>query len=417
MRIRTPATALAIAVAGTALTAVLAPPAQAGRVVATAQATDAAGLSMRLRGTASAGAILADDPGFLVPYADQIVASAVADLYEVRAFAEAQPVQPGTVAALVPTAAAVFCPDCPEAPAPDVVATAESPSTPEDEVAPAPIAAGPLQVQSGRARAEAVAGEKAVALAEANGITGVEAAPGVPIGDTRAHVDLHAPAPGSTGTALSLAGASIGASGFVALARVLPRVEAAVGMQQPDGTIAPISSDGVEVGPTTRLRGSAEADATTARAGLVLEHTTDEGVLVQTTVLAVTMERTAAPAGEEDAAVPAPAGGVLSPPARDNDSDDGAGASGSGADDAFASVRAAPTPSARAAQGDPLVVAARRRVIDKAGWLGWLFAAWLCLGAAATAAGRRWLAPRIAVEAAATRAARAAALDDLDSPS
>lgn len=410
MRLRTPATALAIAVAGTVLTAVLAPPARAERVVATAQAADA-GVAMRLRGTASAGAILADDPGFLVPYADQIVASAVADLYEVRAFAEAQPVQPGTVAALVPTAAAVFCPDCPEAPAPDVVATAESPSTPEDEVAPAPIAAGPLQVQSGRARAEAVAGEKAVALAEANGITGVEAAPGVPIGETRAQVDLRAPAAGADGNALSLAGASIGGSGFVALARVLPRVEAAVGVQQSDGSVEPIPADGVELGPTTRLRGSAAADANSARAGLVLEHTTDQGVLVQTTVLAVTMERTTVPAGEED--VPAPATGVLAPPGRD-DAGDVAAVSGAGADAAFAPVRAAPTPSARAAAGDPLVVAARRRVIDEAGWLGWLFAAWLCVGAAATAAGRRWLAPRIAVEAAATRAARAAALDDLD---
>jgi hypothetical protein len=364
----------------------------------------------RLVASAAAGSVYVNDPTFLVPYADQILSQADSEVSAVGASAVATPLQPGSVVSLVPTLLVVGCPTCPSVPSPvNLKAEARPPANEHQDAAAGGAAGGPVTVGGPQASASAEIGAQAVATASTASIAGLDQTPAISSTDSRA--TLQVPTDSSDGLAESRARTGFGGVAVVALASVLPTVQATAGIEQADGTIVPIPSSGMPIGDG-RLLPSMESGAGFARAGVVFERTDPSGTVVRSTLVLTSVQllgvfESAPPADDPSPAVPpvqAASSPALGAPATRS-------SSGFAATPATASTFVAPDP-ARAA-----LASARTdrfgRVRDRL-WLLWLYAAWLVLGALVMSAGRRYLAPLLASQAAIERRARAGRVDHLD---
>jgi hypothetical protein len=393
------------AILGTAGTMLALPgPADAG-----VSATSSAGYG--LHASAEAGSVNASDPTAIVPYADQIVTKATVDLTGVDAYADGEPVYPGTAASLLPVV--LFLAGAPPAPVgADVAATAHPPESQHDSVTLGAVMLGPLRLDGPSGTADAVIGDHAVAQAQNSGISGIDLGTGVPLTGTGATATTKAPKPGTASVASAESIADLGAVKVVARSSVFPSPHAEVVLVQPDGSAVPITAEGVAVANGV-LRGTAETTSSSARAGATFEHPAPNGGIVRITIVSTRADAVGA------LVVSAlPVVGALGPLASSASADDAL----SGSLSASGGFSAAPVASFRSPtvalnEGRPVVRAAARPAsfVRRRGWLlGSLFLACLFAGSAVLAAGRRMLAPQVVAQESRVRAAQAAASDHLD---
>ena len=386
------------AVALTAATAWLAPSARA----------TTPGSGYRMLASAAAGSVYVNDPTFLVPYADQIISQADTELSAVGASAVATPLAPGSAASLVPTLVVVACPTCPPVPAPvNLKAEARPPANEQSDANAAGATGGPVTVEGPKASATARTGIDAEAKAETSKVAGLAPTAAASMTNTRA--TLHAPSDANDGVAEARAVSGFGGYTFIAYSSLLPHSATSVGVEQPDGSTTPLSDEGMPVGDG-RVYPATESGPGFARAGVLFERKEASGS-VQRSAIALTSVQllgvfAADPVSSADSdAAPLAANtsalGVLSAAAPSLSVAPAARAP-------FAANSVSRPVRAAKAVESPL-----GRWRDRA-WLLWVYLGWLAIGALATAAGRRYLAPLIAERAAAERLARAGRVDHLD---
>jgi hypothetical protein len=395
---------VACAMVGTAVTT-FAVPGPAGAGVEAAAGSSGYGL----HASAEAGSVTASDPTAIAPYADQVVTKAVADLTGVDAYADGEPLYPGTAASLVPVV--LFLTGAPAPPvSADIAATAHPPESEKDSVALGAVMLGPVRMDGPGATADAVIADHALAGAHNTGISGVDLGVGVPLTGTGATATTRAPRTGTASEATAEAVADLGAVKVVARSSVFPAPHADVVLVQPDGSTVPLTAAGVNVADGV-VRGTAETATSSARSGATFEHPAPNGGIVRITIVSTRTEAAGA------LAIPdVPAVAAFGPVAPASVLADGASAAvplSSGAFAASPTVRSAPAaPVYRPARS---VAARPAAFVRQRGWLlGPLFLAWLCAGIAALVAGRRMLAPQLAAQELRVRAAQAAASDHLD---
>jgi hypothetical protein len=364
-----------------------------------------------LHAAAAAGSVNVSDPTAIVPYADQVVTKATADLTGVDALADGEPLYPGTAASLVPVV--LFLTGAPPPPVgADLAATAHPPESQHDSVTLGSVTLGPLRFDGPGATADAVIGDHAVAQAQNTGISGIGIGTGLPLTGTRTTATTRAPKPGSAGEATAEAVADLGVVKVVARSRLFPTSKAEVVVVQPDGSTVPITADGVAVA-NGALRGTAETTPSSARAGATFEHPGPNGGIVRITLVSTSVDAVGA------LVVPAvPVVAALGPLSSGGPVDDSAGRL-TPVPGGLTAESIAPflTPGVALTDGRPVIRAAARpaSLVRRRGWLlGPLFLAWLCAGSAVLAAGRRMLAPQVEAHERRMRAAQAAASDHLD---
>jgi hypothetical protein len=383
-------------------------------------AADPPAAGYRLVASAAGGIVYANDPTFLVPYADQIVSRADAELSAVGAHAVGSPLEPGSLVGVVPTLLAVGCPTCPPLPAlADLEAEARPPASERDEVGALAGIGGigwPVSVSGPTALATAHIGTDAAASAS-TGQVAVLGLPLVSVASSRS--TLVAPDDDNDvdrgGRAEAEVRTDVAGVGLVARATVLPEVSATIGVALPGGRIADLPIAGMPLAGGTVLP-AVESGPGFARAGIVFERIDPNGTTVRIALAMTSVQlfghlgddvatTTTAPTTTGTSAIaPSPALGapmtrtpspVLRPAAVLAPTSLPAGP------DLAATPVAAPTALGRV--GDHL-------------WLLWLYLGWLALGALTTAVGHRYHAPRLAAQRAADRRARSGRVDHLDEP-
>lgn len=377
-------------------------------VLAPSASATTPGSGYRLLASAAAGSVYVNDPTFLVPYADQIVSQADTELSAVGANAVATPLAPGSAVSLVPTLVVVACPTCPAVQPPvNLKAEAKPPANEHADANAAEAAGGPVTVEGPRASATARTGIEAEARAATSKVSGL--APTSAASATVSRSTLRAPADGDTGLAEARAETGFEGVTFVAFASVLPTVSATAGVQQPDGSVSPLTSDGMPVGDG-RVFPATESGPDFARSGVVFERKDAGGAVQRSTIALTSVQLLRAFAADASTLAPlddVPVGGTPS-------------ALGvlTTATPRMADVVTARSPFASVDAARPAKVAAKPisqlgRLRDRV-WLLWLYLAWLAVGALTMAAGRRYLAPFLAERAASERRARAGRVDHLD---
>jgi hypothetical protein len=242
-------------------------------------------------------------------------------------------------------------------------------------------------------------------------VSGLDETPAIT--STSSRTTLEVPTDTTDGLAEAKATTDFGGVTVVALATVLPAVSASAGIQQPDGSVTPLPMEGMPLGDG-RLLPSTESGTGFSRAGVVFERTDPSGTVERSTVALTSVQLL----GVFESAPPpdtAPVGAATAPLTAATP------VLGAPALRAGSNVVAAPPTAAGFVVPDPgRPVLASANAAERFGrvrerlWLLWVYAGWLALGALVMTAGRRYLAPHLAAQAAADRRARAGRVDHLD---